>query len=138
MTDLRDVAGFAETLCRADLGGVWNVTGAARPLPEVLTTIAEVAGREVTFTPIPPATIAACGVQPWSDMPLMAPDDPGFRHFLDISIAKAEAAGLTCRPLAETLGPLLAWDRGRRDVPLGCGLSADAEAALLNEAASNR
>ena len=61
----------------------------------------------------------------------MAPGGTDFRHFMNVSTAKAQAAGLRCRPLDETLAPLIAWDRSRRDVPLKAGMSAGQEAALL-------
>ena len=50
------------------------------------------------------------GVQPWSEMPLWVPGDAGF---LRVSVARACAAGLTLRPLAETLRDTLAWDLSR-------------------------
>jgi len=46
------------------------------------------------------------------------------------SVARAEAAGLTARPLAETLADVLSWEEGQ-DHPRGAGLSDDEERELI-------
>ncbi len=43
----------------------------------------------------------------------------------------ARRAGLAARPLAETSGPLVAWDRGRRGVAPRCGMTEAQGARLL-------
>ena len=45
--------------------------------------------------------------------------------------AKAVAAGLRCRPLAETVAATLAWDQERGQPDLHTGLSAEMETELL-------
>ena len=52
--------------------------------------------------------------------PLVVPDEPN-GHLFDTS--RAVAAGLTFRPLAETVADTLAWDRDRGVEELTAGLS---------------
>ena len=49
----------------------------------------------------------------------------------DLSTARAEAAGLVVRPLAQTVREMLAWLDERGDVPLRTGLSPEREADLV-------
>ena len=76
---------------------------------------------------MPPAASEAAGAAPRTDVPLMARDMPALRHVFDVDEGRTRAAGRTARPLAETLGPLADWDRGRRDVDLTSGMSAEQE-----------
>lgn len=131
MIDVRDVARFALLCAETSLGGAWNVTGQPLPLLTALTEMARLSGTTPDFVPIAEEAITAAEVAPWSDIPLMVPTLPAFQHFLNVSAQKAEAAGLTCRPLPETLTPLLDWDRSRRPAPLKCGMSPAQEALLL-------
>ncbi len=131
MIDVKDVAQFAVQCGNDALSGIWNVTGEPIPMGEVLSQIAEVSNSEAEFVWVEESSIVAAGVAPWSDIPLMAPSLPEFRYFLSIGTEKAKLAGLTCRPLRETITPLLKWDRARQDVPLKCGMTRDQEAELL-------
>ena len=110
---------------------MWNVTGRPLPLSEVLAAIRRAAGSEAEIMWVDEQAILDAGISPWTDLPLMTPAEPDFRHFLEVSAERAHAAGLMTRPLAETLGPLLAWDRARRDRPLKGGLTPEQEVALL-------
>jgi 2'-hydroxyisoflavone reductase len=50
------------------------------------------------------------GVEPWSGLPIWLPEeDEAHRFFLSNKIDKALAAGLTFRPLADTIRDTLAW-----------------------------
>ena len=92
--------------------------------------MAETKGQpDLTWTPLKNFTDA--GVVPWTDLPLIVPDEPTVRHMLNVSTDRAQAAGLTCRPLRDTIQRTLQWDHGRRDTPLKCGMSAEAEQMVL-------
>ncbi|MFQ6546694.1 NAD-dependent epimerase/dehydratase family protein [Aestuariibius sp. 2305UL40-4] len=131
LIDVRDAAEFA-VLCASDgLAGIWNVTGAPVPFSEVLHAIRDLSQSEAAFVWVDEEKIARSDVAPWVDIPMMAPPLSDFRYFLEVSTAKATAAGLICRPLKETLAPLLDWDLGRREVDLKGGMSAEQEERLL-------
>jgi len=129
--DVRDAADFACLTAEQARGGIWNVTGRPMPLGDLLAAIIRAAKAPAQLVWVDEDAIARAGVTPWSDIPLMAPMIPAFRHFLDVSADRAFAAGLSCRDLDDTLTGLLDWDRSRRETPLGCGMSMDQEAALL-------
>jgi 2'-hydroxyisoflavone reductase len=129
--DVRDAALFAVRCAEQDLGGVWNVTGRPMPLRDLLSAIRAATGSAGKVRWMPAAAFKAAGAAPWTDVPLMAPDVPAFRHFLEVDAGRARATGLTARPLADTLGPLVEWDRGRRDEDLAYGMSAEQENQVL-------
>ncbi|SMR84068.1 2'-hydroxyisoflavone reductase [Aliiroseovarius halocynthiae] len=129
--DVRDVADFALRCAIAENGGIWNVTGECITFAEVIEGITYATGSAATPVWIDEQVITDSGLAPWVDIPLMAPSVAEFRYFLNVSTAKARSAGLSCRPPAETLTPLVDWDRIRRNVPLKCGMSAEQEALLL-------
>ena len=131
--DVRDAAAFAVRCAQDDLGGIWNVTAEPRPMHDLLDAIRSATGSVGEVVWLSPDAFAAAGAEPWTDVPLMAPDLPAFRHFQEIDASRARAVGLTARPLADTLGPLLEWDRGRRNVALTCGMSPAQEERVLSE-----
>ncbi|MFS8184375.1 NAD-dependent epimerase/dehydratase family protein [Pseudovibrio denitrificans] len=133
MIDVRDVAEFALACAEEKRGGVWNVTSAPKQLGDMLQQIISVSDSPARLKWVDEEHILEADIQPWTDLPVMIPSASDYTHFMNVDTAQAETAGLTCRPLSETLEPLLAWDRTRRDVPLKCGLSAEQEAALLEE-----
>jgi 2'-hydroxyisoflavone reductase len=68
------------------------------------------------------------------EVPLWIPDKPETKGFFGIDCSKAFAAGLTFRPLEETVRDTLEWDRTRpTDAPRRAGLAPDREAELLAE-----
>jgi 2'-hydroxyisoflavone reductase len=132
LIDVRDVALFALKCAADELAGIWNVTGEPMPLLDVLNAIIDVSCSNAELIWVSEDKIQKTGVKPWVDIPMMAPLMPEFRYFLEVSTSKARSAGLMCRPLEETLRPLLNWDRGRRRLHLKCGLTPEQEASLLS------
>ena len=115
----------------ADASGIFNVTSLPFDLFELLNAIETLTGTKPTLVERPDQAFVDAQVGPWMNLPLWLPDDPDHAYFFDITTARARAAGLTTRPLAQTLGPLLDWDRSRRVIPLATGLTATQEAQLL-------
>jgi len=87
---------------------------------------------------LPDAHLLAQGVQPWRDLPLWlpaeGPDAAEHAAFMAVPTARAQAAGLVCRPIAATVADTLAWWRAlpdeRRAFSLA-GLPPEREAAVL-------
>jgi len=130
--DVRDAALFALHSAELELAGVWNVIGRPMPLSQLLDRIISVTKSKAEMIWIKEDALIEAGVRPWTDMPLMAPVTPEFRHFLEIDSDQAFDAGLQCRPLQQTLTSLIAWDRSRRDQQLKCGLTLEQEVSLLH------
>ncbi|MBM6579862.1 NAD-dependent epimerase/dehydratase family protein [Microvirga sp. BT689] len=135
LIDVRDAARFIVEGAERTLSGIFNLTGRPFPFGDLLEAIRRVAGSDARFVWRPDEAVLAAGLEPWSEVPLWLPQaNEAFRHFLEIDAGKAFAHGLQLRPLDETLSQILAWDRGRRDVPLKAGMPPEKEAALLEAA----
>lgn len=57
--------------------------------------------------------------------------EPQFPGVHTYDAAKAAAAGLRCRPFAQTVADTLVWDQQRGQPPLRTGLSTEMERELL-------
>ena len=77
--------------------------------------------------------LLAKGVIPWNDLPLWIPDTiPGLWGFHRTNCKKAIEAGLTIRPLQETITDLLEWIHTQPErLPLKAGPSEEQEARYL-------
>lgn len=126
--DVRDVADFI--LLRH--AGVFNLTSKAMPFLDMLNAIRNVSGSDASFHWVSDDAIASLGVKGWSDFPLWLPEsDTAFRHVLNVDVSKAFAHGLKTRPLEETAGWVLQWDRSRRAMPLKSAMTPEIEKRLL-------
>ncbi len=131
LIDVEDAAHFMLHLAERGRGGTFNLTGKPITFHAMLDAIiGETKGNpDLKWTPL--KTFTDEGLAPWADLPLIVPDKPTARHMLNVSTGRAQAAGLTCRPLRETIQKTLQWDRAQRDTPLKCGMSAEAEQMVL-------
>lgn len=129
--DVRDAAAFALRCAENGLGGVWNVAGPPMSMRGLLDAIRTATGSGGEVTWLSAAAFEAAGAEPWTDVPLWPPPIPALRHFMEVDAGRARAAGLAVRRLANTLGPLLDWDRGRRGDALVCGMTAAQEERAL-------
>lgn len=111
--------------------GIYNMTSRDMPLSALLDTTVAVTGAEAELVWLPANKLEEAGIQPWTELPLIAPSDARRHYFFQIDTAKAHRDGLSCRPIAETLTDLLHRDRANRDRPLKCGISHEQERALL-------
>lgn len=129
--DVRDLASWLTDACHAGRGGVYNLTGTPVPFGILLglCKAATYSGAELTW--IPSDRLVAAGVNPGMGIPLWVAE-PGYEAFNDVDSSRAVAAGLTCRPVTETIRDTLAWDLARGG-PEQQGLSAAEEERLLRE-----
>ena len=128
--DVRDLAAFMLGRIEGAEGGVFGVVGPGEPIVmrDVLGTARDVAAADTTFTWVSEEFLGAYGDQAQQWFPMWEPQFPG-AHTYDA--AKAAAAGLRCRPLAQTAADTLAWDQRRGQPELRTGLSAEIERELL-------
>jgi 2'-hydroxyisoflavone reductase len=131
--DARDLAAFALHVCTADVAGTFNIATPPRrhSLQELVETSAAAGGVPLDVAWCDDAFVRAHGlvVTEESDpFPLIVPNEPN-AHLFDTS--RAVDAGLTFRPLAETVADTLAWDRDRGVQELTAGLKPAREAELL-------
>jgi 2'-hydroxyisoflavone reductase len=128
--DARDLAAFMLGRIEAADSGVYGVAGPGEPIVmrDVLDTARDVAAADTTFTWVSEEFLGAAGDQAQEWFPMREPQFPG-AHTYDA--AKAIAAGLRCRPLADTVADTLAWDQQRGRPDLRAGLSTETETELL-------
>jgi 2'-hydroxyisoflavone reductase len=144
LIDARDLGEWIVRMAEERAAGVYNATGPATPLRlgPMLERIRGAASARAELVWIEEDRLAEAGVEPWDQLPLWLdlPRHPDFRGFLAVDIGRALGAGLTFRPLEETVHDTLVWARSGSeapprggDVPLPppAGLSREREAELL-------
>lgn len=132
--DVRDLAQWILHMVAQQKSGDYNVTGQPGEvtLGDVLTTCRAVSGSDATFTWIEESFLSDNEVSPWMNLPLwVGSEAPGFNL---VNCAKAFAAGLVIRPLAETVRDTLTWAATRpADHEWRAGISREREADLLQK-----
>lgn len=131
--DVRDLAAFTLTLTEQKVAGIFNATGPATTLTmqDIVETCREVSGSDTTFTWVDSAFVLEQKVGPWMELPLWEGKDET-SGLMSVSIARALKAGLTCRPLSETVRDTLAWNATRpADEERRAGLKPEKEQAVL-------
>jgi 2'-hydroxyisoflavone reductase len=128
--DARDCSAWLLLQAERSNTGVFNLTGpnTALTLGAFLQATKSALHNDAPLQWLDEAFLLAQNVKPWTDLPLWLSKDSAGLH--QTSISRAIAAGLQCRPLAQTVADTAAWAVGEVDKP-GIGLSAAREAALL-------
>ncbi|MBV1851267.1 hypothetical protein [Catellatospora tritici] len=135
--DVRDLSGWLLDAARDEVSGTFNAV--SRPghttMAELLEACREATGSGARLCRAEPETMLAAGVQPWSELPIWIPDGSPVRGLHETNADRAHAAGLRCRPVAQTVTDTWAWLRSTPDVPTAGGLDPAREAALLDRIA---
>ncbi|MEA2204838.1 MAG: hypothetical protein QOE77_1614 [Blastocatellia bacterium] len=137
--DARDLAEWLVTMFERKETGVFNANG----LPEtvtmenVLEECKSVSGSDASFSWVDEDFLLQEKVVPWSELPLWMPETAAahLQALMFINSDKAIAAGLTFRPLSETVRDTLIWsetDHARGE--LKAGMDPDKEQRLLSQA----
>ncbi|MBM4150268.1 MAG: NAD-dependent epimerase/dehydratase family protein [Ignavibacteria bacterium] len=131
--DVRDMAVFTLLAIQNGFNGEYNVTGPARHVEDILTESMACFEHTLTIHWVSDETLLAKGVIPWNDLPLWIPDTiPGLWGFHRTNCEKAIKAGLTIRPLHESISDLLEWIHEHPErLPLKAGPSEEQEARYL-------
>jgi 2'-hydroxyisoflavone reductase len=125
--DVRDLASWMVDAAERQVAGPMNAVHSHR-LEDVLDAARQATGADPTVVPVDDRFLRAEGVGEWMELPLWIDSGNADRaHFTDIDATRAEATGLTSRPLVDTLAGALAEAETRE----GVGLSAERERALI-------
>lgn len=135
--DVRDMATWILDAVKAGLHGPFNLVSPPghATIGELLDACVQVTGSDAELVWTGPEVIEKAGLSGWSDLPVWCP--PGSEgheamHCADVS--RALAAGLRCRPAADTVRDTWAWVQtvppGSLARP-GIGLTEEAEARAL-------
>jgi 2'-hydroxyisoflavone reductase len=130
--DVRDLAEWTLVMAEKRQTGVYNATGPESKLTmsEMIDTCHRAVGSTADITWVNDEFLVKNEIVPFVDIPLWL--TAGESNIMAVSVAKAVAAGLTFRPLEDTVVDTLAWDQTRPvDMPRHFGISAQREAELL-------
>ncbi len=135
--DVRDLASWVISLAQAQARGVYIATGPQErvSLGEFFDACERAAGCEAQLVRVEDGVLQKAGVAPWTELPLWTPAaNRKLAGVMRLDRRKAVAAGLTCRPIIDTIKDTLDWDQTRdRSVPRLAGLSPEREEALLRK-----
>jgi 2'-hydroxyisoflavone reductase len=120
--DVRDLGEWIVRLVEARRTGTFNAVNEGLPWSELL------AGAEVTW--VDSSFLLEQGVGEWMELPLWIAD-PAFAGHARTDVSRAIEAGLTFRPLAETIRDTAEWDAQRGPGEPAAGLAPAREAELL-------
>jgi 2'-hydroxyisoflavone reductase len=114
LIDARDLAGFLLDLAERRVAGTFNGTA-----PVGQTTMGEVlaAAGAAELRWIGDEALEAAGVEPWTELPLWLPER--FAGTWAVGTGRAQAAGLRCRPVTETVADVREWLAAGGEAELG-------------------
>lgn len=114
LIDARDLAAWMVQLAERGESGTFNGTAprGQTTMGAVLEAAIAATGSDARLHWRADDALVAAGVEPWSELPLWLPA-PGNRA---VGTERARAAGLRCRPVAETVADTWAWMRSGEPV----------------------
>jgi 2'-hydroxyisoflavone reductase len=110
--DARDLAGFVLEASSAGHSGPFNVVSrrGAATMGSLLDACRSAAGGDAAvMTWVDPGTIAAAGIEPWTELPIWIPPGHEYSGMHDANVERAHSAGLHCRPMEETVLDTWRW-----------------------------
>jgi 2'-hydroxyisoflavone reductase len=135
IVDVRDLSEFIIHLIEENASGVYNATGPdyALTFGRMLETCKQVSSSDADIRWAGVEFLNQNNVAPWSDMPVWIPDTAEEAGFSRFDVSKAIQAGLTFRPLEETVRDTIDWAKTRPpEYEWRAGLKPEREQELLN------
>jgi 2'-hydroxyisoflavone reductase len=137
--DARDLAAFTVHAVENRVGGAFNCVtprGSISFGDLSRACMHEASSEDALMVPLSDEFLAEHGVRPWSELPLWIPAASEYSAIAKADASRALTAGLSIRPLAETVRDTLAWARAAEKRPgaLKAGMAPEREAALLEAA----
>lgn len=129
--DVRDLGEWIVHSTEEQLSGIYNATGEPMAFEALVDACVRVTASDADVVWVPSERLVEAGVGEWMELPLWIAA-PEFAAMQQADVSKATAAGLTFRPLEDTVRATLEWDR-RRELPRaeGVGLAPERERELL-------
>ncbi|MPY97739.1 MAG: NAD-dependent epimerase/dehydratase family protein [Actinophytocola sp.] len=140
--DARDLSAWILHAAEQRRAGTFNAVSKSghSTIGALLGACQAATGSRAELAWVTPEAVAACGVSGWTDLPIWAPPSGALSGLHDCDVSRAVAAGLRCRPVAETVADTWPWLRAEgasappTDRAGSIGLDEDQEACLLASA----
>ncbi|MFI9744067.1 NAD-dependent epimerase/dehydratase family protein [Streptomyces sp. NPDC052494] len=109
--DARDLAEWTLDAVAAGLSGPYNLVSPPghTTMGELLDACVRATGADVELRWAEPEALLAAGIEPWSELPVWLPPGEMYDAMHTADVSRAVAAGLRCRPVAETVADTWAW-----------------------------
>ncbi|MEU1791712.1 NAD-dependent epimerase/dehydratase family protein [Streptomyces sparsogenes] len=109
--DVRDLAAWLLDAAERGLGGPYNVVSPPghATFGELLEACVAATGSDAELCWTDPETVLAAGVEPWTELPVWLPPGELYDTMHQGDVSRALAAGLRCRPVAETVAATWEW-----------------------------
>lgn len=134
--DVRDIADWIINMVERRQGGIYNAIGPTPPVSmgEFLDACRRQSRSSNRIVWVDEHFLSAHHVAAWTELPVWVPEsDPAMSGFFSFDNRKALAAGLTFRPVDETVRDALEWAATRPpDYAPKAGLACERERELLN------
>lgn len=128
--DARDLAQWTVAMVEQKQMGTYNASGRKDTFGPFLKACQEVTQSRAQLKWLDEAFLIENGVRPWVDLPLWLGSESGMLEAMDDG--KANAQGLTYRPVVETMTDTYQWlTNGKTEFRMANGLSAERETQLL-------
>jgi 2'-hydroxyisoflavone reductase len=114
LIDAADVARFLRNAADQRLTGVVNVAGSQTTARTLVDTVLTRAGRAVTPCRVGEDFALTHRVRPWTEIPLWLPATSPELALMSVNSGRATTAGLTLRPLSDSIADALGWQALRR------------------------
>jgi len=134
--DCRDLAAWMLSAADRGLGGVFNTVSQPghATMASLLDAAISVTGSSARLVWASPEVIEAAGIEAWTELPIWLPPTGEGVGLHDGNVAAAYAAGLACRPAAETVAATWRWIQAEGYPPArpGTGLDPERERQVLD------
>ena len=116
LTDARDLAAWLIDNSRRRIPGIVNVPGSdGARFGDLLTTCGEMTRADrrtgLDLRWVPDQVLLDAGVEPWTELPMWAPNTPELAGIWTVSSSRALRTGIRYRPLTDTVHDTWAWLR---------------------------
>ena len=132
--DVRDLAAFMVHCLEAKLMDSYNVICPPLPMGDFLDACVAVTDKDTQLEWVPADFLAQHELQSWQQIQMWADSESPLSGSLTWSADKSLEAGLSIRPVEETIRATLDWFRSlpeERQAALRSGIPADKEAEVL-------
>lgn len=133
--DVRDLAKWIVSMVEKQSTGIYNATGPEKPFSfeKFLKICSQTCEKEASFTWVNEDFLIENGVQDWVELPLWLSYKRHMPGFLNVDVRKAIQAGLTFRPLEDTISTIIEWEKQNQKDGVQIGMDRIKEQVLLKK-----